>query len=175
MVVRLSTFPSVEVRIVCEACGRARRYRLARLAYRFGPEAEMTAVMEAIVVGCRQRTPASGGCGAKLIDPAAEAARRPPIVPLSRRNPRRAYERDGSEIEPPTIASILPPNGTGQVSARCQRNGCGHAAVVDVTGLPAETYVPDVGLRLRCGKCGVRGSSHITGVVYRDRGPSRQW
>lgn len=172
---RLSTFPSVTVRIVCESCGRAGRYRLARLAHRFGPEAELVDVVGAIIGRCGSRTPTSRGCCAKVLDPGDEGARRPPpVVPRSRRNPRRAYDRDGREIEPPTIATMLPPRGSGRVRARCQANGCGHTGEVDVTGWPAGLYVPDIGLHLRCRQCGLRGDAHIVPVAV-DRGPSGTW
>ena len=99
-----------------------------------------------------------GGCSAKLVGPTAETTRWQRGVPQSRRNRRRAYDQDGCEIEPPRLASMLPPAGTGRVVARCSRNGCGHQAEVDVTSFMPEVYVPDIGLKLRCAQCGCRGA-----------------
>lgn len=71
------------------------------------------------------------------------------------RNPRRAYDADGNEIPPMTLAHMRD-HGVRSVDARCRADGCGHEAVVNVDDLPDELPVPDVGLRLRCSKCGGR-------------------
>lgn len=71
------------------------------------------------------------------------------------RNPRRAYDSAGNEIAPMTLTNMRS-LGVTSVSAECLRPRCGHEAVVDASGFPAQTAVPDVGLRLRCTKCGGR-------------------
>jgi hypothetical protein len=67
------------------------------------------------------------------------------------RNPRRAYDSDGREIEPPTIGDHLR-GGCRTLEAVCDR--CQHEAIIDVTELPADLPLPDVALRLRCSACG---------------------
>ena len=49
------------------------------------------------------------------------------------RNPRRAYEKDGTEIVPMSIASMIA-HGVRTVAAECL--ACQHASEVDVSGLP---------------------------------------
>ena len=71
------------------------------------------------------------------------------------RNPRRAYEADGREIEPPTVAGQLA-QGFRTVTAFCEAVGCGHSAPVPLAALPPSLPVPDIALRLRCSHCGRR-------------------
>jgi len=47
------------------------------------------------------------------------------------------------------------------VEAICERHGCGHEAIVNVDGWPDDMPVPDVGLKLRCSKCGGRNIKTI--------------
>ena len=49
---RLRDYPYVVVRFACRDCPRVGRYRLAVLAERFGAEASMIDVLEAIAGGC---------------------------------------------------------------------------------------------------------------------------
>lgn len=49
---RLSGFPYVTVRLTCSLCPRRGRYRLARLAQRFGAEAEMQDVVRELSADC---------------------------------------------------------------------------------------------------------------------------
>ena len=80
-----------------------------------------------------------------------------------KRNPRRAYNRDGSEIQPATVASHMA-LGLRKIEIFCNdcrryRNG------IDVTDLPPETPIPDICLRYRCSVCGSknlmsRGDTH---------------
>jgi hypothetical protein len=69
------------------------------------------------------------------------------------RNPRRAYDKDGKEISPATIADIRA-LGVTTVEAVCEV--CGHEAIVDVSEASDDVPVPDVTLRLRCAQCGSR-------------------
>jgi hypothetical protein len=71
------------------------------------------------------------------------------------RNPRRAYDKDGQEIAAATMANIRE-QGITTLWATCQRIGCGHEAKIDASGFPDDMPVPDVGLRLRCSRCGGR-------------------
>jgi hypothetical protein len=71
-------------------------------------------------------------------------------VPRHKRNPRRAYDAEGREIFPATIANSIQ-NGAYAIRAEC---ACGHEAEVPIDRFPPENFVPDVGLRLRCEKCG---------------------
>jgi hypothetical protein len=71
------------------------------------------------------------------------------------RNPRRAYDKDGSEFPPATLANIRL-EGISKIWATCRRLGCGHEAIFDPSCFPDDYPVPDIGLRLRCSKCGGR-------------------
>ncbi len=75
--------------------------------------------------------------------------------PLTRspHNPRRAYDRNGREIPPMTLATMRE-HGVRSVAAEGQKIGCGHAGSVNVDHLPGDFPVPDVALRLRCSACG---------------------
>lgn len=75
-------------------------------------------------------------------------------VPRHRRNPRRAYDAEGREIEPATIANARANSARGLI-ADCVT--CGHGAAIAFDGLPDEAYVPDIAARLACSACGARG------------------
>jgi hypothetical protein len=68
-----------------------------------------------------------------------------------RRNPRRAYDKDGDEIPPATIAH-LKADKCRTVAAFC--DDCRHEGIVDVSGFPGDSPVPDVALKIRCSVCG---------------------
>ena len=72
-----------------------------------------------------------------------------------KRNPRRAYDADGNEIEPMSLGGMRA-HGVRSVWASCTTIGCGHEACMNVDALPDDLPVPDVALRLRCSKCGRR-------------------
>ena len=76
-------------------------------------------------------------------------------VARSLRNPHRAYDHDGREIKPMTLATMRE-HGVRSVAAECQEIGCGHSGAVNVDHLPDGFPVPDVALRLRCSACGSR-------------------
>ena len=71
------------------------------------------------------------------------------------RNPRRAYDGQGNEIQPMDLASMRT-HGPRAVNATCLNPGCGHEALINVDSLPDDLPVPDVALRLRCSACGSR-------------------
>jgi hypothetical protein len=54
--VRLADYPAGEVvRIVCQPCGRAGRYRLSGLIARFGPDTGLPEVLAALNADCPRR------------------------------------------------------------------------------------------------------------------------
>lgn len=68
------------------------------------------------------------------------------------RNPRRAYDKEGREIQPATVASQLA-LGRRKIEICC--NACGrHRSGIDVGELPPATPIPDICLRYRCSICG---------------------
>ncbi len=71
------------------------------------------------------------------------------------RNPRRAYDGEGTEVPPMTLGNMRE-HGVRSIDAFCQAIGCGHASTVNVDGLPDDLPVPDVSPRLRCSRCGGR-------------------
>jgi hypothetical protein len=70
----LSSYPWVVVRLACRVCPRKGQYRLARLAAKFGPEAEIDDVVELLSRDCpwrdERRSSRYGDphCGAYLPD-----------------------------------------------------------------------------------------------------------
>lgn len=78
------------------------------------------------------------------------------------RNPRRAYDKDGSMIRPATVGSG---RRFGHVRAEIWCNDCLHHAEISMEGLPDDLPIPDICLSYRCSKCGCknlmsRGSIH---------------
>ncbi len=71
-------------------------------------------------------------------------------VPRHRRNPRRAYDREGREIRPMDLANAAE-NGARAVRAICP---CGHVGEAPIDRFPPDMAVRDVGLHLRCSACG---------------------
>ncbi len=69
------------------------------------------------------------------------------------RNPRRAYDQDGNEIPPATVASTRA-LGMTTVTAFCEARDCEHHAIVPLERWPKALPIPDMALRLRCSKCG---------------------
>jgi hypothetical protein len=70
---------------------------------------------------------------------------------LMKRNPRRAYDKQGREIEPMTLGNMRSIR-VRSVSATC--DACSHEGVVNCDRWPEDLPVPDVALRLRCSQCG---------------------
>jgi hypothetical protein len=64
---------------------------------------------------------------------------------------RRHRNRDGSVIEPMTLANMRE-NGVSRLDATCE--ACRHRAELEASLFSDEMAVPDVGLRLRCSACG---------------------
>lgn len=68
----LATFPYVVVRLDCTLCGRKGRYRLARLADKYGAGCSLKDLLDLLAGDCkyraRQRHPIRPGCGARFRD-----------------------------------------------------------------------------------------------------------
>jgi ribosomal protein L44E len=81
---------------------------------------------------------------------------------MQNRNPRRAYNKDGSMAQPATVGSD---SRYGHTRAEIWCNDCLHHAEISMEGLPDDLPIPDICLRYRCSKCGSknlmsRGSIH---------------
>jgi hypothetical protein len=72
-----------------------------------------------------------------------------------RRNPRRAYDENGREIPPVTVAASRA-SGLHTVAVFCEARGCHHDAVISLDGWSDALPVPDMALHLHCSKCGGR-------------------
>jgi hypothetical protein len=73
------------------------------------------------------------------------------------RNPRRSYERDGTEIPPITVGSMRE-DGIRSVYIECM--DCGREDIMNADGLPSHVPVPDIAVErknLCCPACGARG------------------
>jgi hypothetical protein len=78
----LLTYPYVIVRIGCGACSRSGRYRLARLAEKYGADIELDALLGYLAGDCKHwghAHPYRFRCQARFCD--LEPPRRPPDVP----------------------------------------------------------------------------------------------
>lgn len=71
------------------------------------------------------------------------------------RNPRRAYDENGNEIPPATVASTRA-QGMNTVSAFYKAQSCRHDAVTLLVSWPDDMAIPDMALKLRCSECGGR-------------------
>lgn len=79
---RLSNYPFVVVRLSCGFCSRRGAYRLARLAHKFGSEARLEEVLDALAADCPWRGPhrrRNATCAACFAD--IDGAPRPPDMP----------------------------------------------------------------------------------------------
>jgi len=75
------------------------------------------------------------------------------------RNPRRAYNAEGREIEPMTLGQMRDMR-VRSLSVYCNR--CSYSATVKCDALPDYMPVHDVTLMLRCSQCGSNYlSAHI--------------
>lgn len=142
---RLSNWPWVEVNVDCKLCPRRGRYRLARLAHRFGPELEM--LLDHLAADCpwpwdrggRRPRPYEARCGIRLTD----WDRRPPTVdvpttPNRLRPPKRFRALTVADLPGPTVTVTCEP---------CRRRGVYHVARL-VTRFGAEMPLPTLLSRL---------------------------
>lgn len=68
---RLSDYPYVVVRLGCQVCKRRGQYRLARLAFKYGPEITLDELIDEMTKDCgwrNDRSPKKNGCRARFID-----------------------------------------------------------------------------------------------------------
>lgn len=72
---RLVEYPVVVVNVACALCPRRGRYRLARLAERYGANALLVDVLRTIAGGC------GGRCGARFEDLPEPPSLPPPLPP----------------------------------------------------------------------------------------------
>ncbi len=88
---RLSDFPWIIVNIDSKLCPRKGRYRLARLAARCGPEAELDAVLEALAIDCGYMQPGDkvrkyvARCWIRFTDLDGRSPRPPDLPPAAMR------------------------------------------------------------------------------------------
>jgi hypothetical protein len=90
---RLSNFPYVIVRFACTLCSRRGEYRLARLAAKYGPEADLASVLYAVTLDCPySRHPSKpkpkkyeARCGARYEDLATEDRAPDDVPPAAKR------------------------------------------------------------------------------------------
>ncbi len=97
---RLRDYPFVVVRLACHTCPHSGRYRLATLAERFGANASLADVLQALSASCpRQQRGSHPGpeCSAYYPD---LPPRRPPDLPAALR-PQRLRLIVGGRSEPP--------------------------------------------------------------------------
>ena len=95
---RLSGYPYVVVRIACSKCARSGAYRLARLADRYGAEAQMNSVLAMLSADCKlaeRGRPGINRCGAFFPDLSGDGPRLPPDDFLPRKRPRLKLVDDG--------------------------------------------------------------------------------
>lgn len=83
----LTPFPYVVVRLDCTLCGRKGRYRLARLADKYGASCTLKELLKLLAGDCkyrgRPRHPIRPGCGARFKD-LEGLDRSPPEMPPTR-------------------------------------------------------------------------------------------
>jgi hypothetical protein len=80
------------------------------------------------------------------------------------RNPLRAYDEQGKEIAPATVASTRA-LGLNTVAAFCEKRGCERSAVVSLNRWSGDVPIPDLALHLRCSKCGGRAIKIMLNVA----------
>ena len=81
---QLVSYPYVVVRLGCELCKRNGRYRLARLAAKFGPEIQLADLLVRLTADCESqlaRHPYHSRCAARFLD--LDPPRRPPDAPTT--------------------------------------------------------------------------------------------
>lgn len=83
-----------------------------------------------------------------------------------KQNPRRAYNKDGTEIPPATVGGELT---RGHCRAEIWCGECHHHAEVPIDDMPAELPIPDICLRYRCSRCGSkRLTSRMSMIEFYD-------
>ena len=166
---RLVDWPWVVVEVECSLCRRCGRYRLARLAERFGAAIELTALLRALAGRCGLDRPGvksrqyEARCGVRYRVPAGGP----------RPDGADAREARPGEVWPPRVQR-LGPTGPLPTIGDTRRHGITHVRVccealiggvmcwrmtevpLDALGLPDEAVFVDIPRlrRFRCRRCG---------------------
>ncbi|WP_237478270.1 hypothetical protein [Lichenibacterium dinghuense] len=173
----LVDWPLVLVDVECSLCPRLGRYRLARLAERYGAAVPLARLLELIAADCTLMKPGEkprhyeARCGIRYVVPPAEPlpadaparAGAPRAAPAGGTAKGAARRRLGPDGPPPTLA-MLRGRGITALSATCQGLWQGHPChrtttlPLDRLGAPDDAVFLDLcrSLRLVCGRCGGR-------------------
>jgi hypothetical protein len=95
---RLREYPYIVVRFACRECPRIGRYRLAVLAERFGADADLATVLEAISASCPRQRESHPGRGCRAYYPDLPPTQ-PPDLPADLR-PQRLRLIMGGRSDP---------------------------------------------------------------------------
>ncbi len=173
----LVDWPWVVIDIECSLCPRQGRYRLARMAERFGAAMALDRLLEAVAVDCTLMKPGEkprhyeARCGIRYVVPPAGPvpAGAPARVgaPKLRLAKTAGTRRSGYDGPAPTLA-MLRAQGIATLSVTChglwQGQTCHHTTMLPVERLTALDHLPFTELRRRlpmvCGRCGGR-APHI--------------
>ncbi len=79
------------------------------------------------------------------------------------RHPRRAYDKDGTMLQPATVASTRA-HGMTSITATCHSPGCHRSADVSLDGFPDDMAIPDIAPLLKCSACGGKRITVMTSM-----------
>ncbi|WP_237478356.1 hypothetical protein [Lichenibacterium dinghuense] len=169
----LVDWPLVLVDVECSLCPRLGRYRLARLAERYGAAVPLARLLELIAADCTLMKPGEkprqyeARCGIRYVVPPAEPlpADAPARAGESRTGPSEGTKRKrlGPDGPPPTLGQVRRQGCIG-ISAKClslwQGHTCHHTVTLPLDGLGVsddEVFLDLCrSLRLVCPRCGGR-------------------
>ncbi len=185
----LVDWPQVLVDVECSLCARHGRYRLARLAQRYGAAVPLARLLELIAADCTLMKPGEkprhyeARCGIRYVVPSAgplpadaPARAGAPRLPPPGNASRKRLSYDGPA---PTLA-MLRRHGIRAVSVTCQGLWRGHTChrtaclALDRLGAPDDAVFLDLcrTVRLVCSRCGGR-KMHIV-PLWPDSRPVRR-
>src|SRR3954451_2197166 len=118
---RLRDYPFVVVRFACRDCPRMGRYRLAILAERFGADADLATVLEAISASCPRQRESHPGRGCRAYYPDLPPTQ-PPDLPADLR-PQRLRLIMGGRSDPSWVPVMHAPTSARQRPQRLLRVG----------------------------------------------------
>lgn len=168
----LVDWPQVQVDVECSLCPRRGRYRLARLAERYGAAVPLTRLLELIAADCALMKPGEkprqyeARCGVRYVVPPegplpADAPARAGAPRSDQPKPSGRTKRLGYDGPLPTIADTRAQNITTlRLCCRGLHRGttCWHSAemALDALGLPDDAAFVHIGelRRFRCARCG---------------------
>ena len=132
----LAQYPWVVVRIDCKLCTRVGRYRLARLAARYGPEMNLDRLLAHLASDCPywRSDPRryEARCGARFVDLGHDLP--PPDAPVAR---QRQPAREDLTRPAPAGMTMLSDWAAPMVVLAC--DVCGRKDAFDVRGVRAAT------------------------------------